>query len=383
MTRLEDRVKKLGLSVGFDLVGITGAEPFVRDEAAALERVRAGLMDGLPWYTEERVRKANRPKSLLPGARSVVSLAVSYNAGGQSPSDEPTGKVARYAWGEDYHKVIKRRLKAFVAELPEVVGGPVATRIFVDDGPMNDRAAAERAGVGWFGKSTNILTPSHGSWVFLSQVVTDLALEPDAPLKKTCGSCTACIDDCPTGAIVAPYVVDNTKCISFLTIELRGGIPKQMRPQIGDWVFGCDICQDVCPVNRKAVGVLEPAFAQRRDFSAPTLLPLLELTDEGFAERFRGSPIRRAKRVGLQRNVCVALGNIGDPSAVPALGRVLAQAAEPMLRGHAAWALGRIGGDSARSALRSAISNESDTETLAEIEAALAALVAEPTRAAR
>ncbi len=372
MTRLEVRVKKLGLSVGFDLVGITGAEPFARDEAAAVQRVRDGLMDGLPWYTEERVRKANRPAELLPGARSVVSLAVSYNTGGPSTGDQLEGKVARYAWGEDYHKVIKRRLKAFVAELPEVVGRPVATRVFVDDGPMNDRAAAERAGVGWFGKSTNILTPSHGSWVFLSQVITDLDLEPDAPLKKTCGSCTACIDDCPTGAIVAPYVVDNTKCISFLTIELRGGIPRDMRPQVGDWVFGCDICQDVCPVNRKAVGVLEPAFTQRHDFSAPALLPLLELTDEGFIERFRGSPIRRAKRVGLQRNVCVALGNIGDPSAVPGLARVLASAEEPMLRGHAAWALGRIATDAAESALREAARTERDGEALAEIEAALA-----------
>jgi epoxyqueuosine reductase len=370
MTNLESKIKQLGRSVGFDLVGITTAEPFLRDEQAALQRVRDGLMDGLAWYTEERVRKANRPSELLPGARSVVSLAVSYNTGSPTPSRQLTGKVARYAWGEDYHKVIKRRLKAFVAELPDLAGRPVATRVFVDDGPMNDRAAAERAGIGWFGKSTNVLTPSHGSWVFLSQVVTDIDLRPDAPLKKTCGSCTACIDDCPTGAIVAPYVVDNTKCISFLTIELRGAIPKAMRPQIGDWVFGCDICQDVCPVNRKAVGVLEPQFTQRHDFAAPALLPLLELTDEAFIERFRGSPIRRAKRVGLQRNVCVALGNIGDPSAVPALARVLRHAEEPMLRGHAAWALGRIGGPVAERALQDAASGERDPEARAEIEEA-------------
>ena len=372
MPSLETKIKKLGLSVGFDLVGITTAEPFLRDEQAAIERVRDGLMDGLPWYTEERVHKANRPAELLAGARSVVSLAVSYNTGRANADSELPGKVARYAWGEDYHRVIKSRLKAFVAELPEVVGGPVKTRIFVDDGPMNDRAAAERAGIGWFGKSTNVLTPTHGSWVFLSQVVTDVELTPDTPLKKTCGACTACIDDCPTGAIVAPYVVDNTLCISFLTIELRGPIPVEMRPLVGDWVFGCDICQDVCPVNRKAVGVLEPQFQQRHDFAAPALLPLLELTDEGFAERFRGSPIRRAKRVGLQRNVCVALGNIGDPSAVPALARVLSGAAEPMLRGHAAWALGRIGGETAAAALHEAAASEVDSEARGEIEAALA-----------
>ena len=372
MTSLESKIKQLGRSVGFDLVGITTAEPFLRDERAALQRVRDGLMDGLAWYTEDRVRKANRPAELLEGARSVMSLAVSYNTGESLPGNEVAGKIARYAWGEDYHKVIKRRLKAFVAELPGLVGRPVATRVFVDDGPMNDRAAAERAGVGWFGKSTNVLTPSHGSWVFLSQVITDIDLEPDAPLKKTCGSCTACIDDCPTGAIVAPYVVDNTKCISYLTIELRGPIPVHMRSQMGDWVFGCDICQDVCPVNRKALGVLEPAFAQRHDFAAPALLPLLELTDETFIERFRGSPIRRAKRVGLQRNVCVALGNIGDPVAVPALTLILSDAQEPMLRGHAAWALGRIGGPEAERALEATLSEESDPEIRAEIEAALA-----------
>ncbi len=368
---LETRVKRLGLSVGFDLVGIAGAGRFERDEAAALERVGAGLMDGLPWYTEERVRRANRPAELLEGARSVVSLAISYNTRRGEAGAGPAGRVARYAWGGDYHAVIKRRLGAFCGGLGDLAGRPVRTRAFVDDGPMNDRAAAERAGVGWFGKSTNILTRTHGSWVFLSQVVTDLALRPDAPLKKTCGACTACIEDCPTGAIVAPYVVDNRRCISFLTIELRGGIPQEMRAAIGDWVFGCDICQDVCPVNRKAVGSLEPAFAQRRDFSAPALVPLLDLTDEGFAERFRRSPIRRAKRVGLQRNVCVALGNIGDPAAVPALARVMAGAAEAMLRGHAAWALGRIGGPAAVRALEEALSAGDDPEVEEEIASAL------------
>ncbi len=378
LTGLETRVKKLGLSAGFDLVGITGAEPFLRDEEAAVQRVRAGLMDGLPWYTEDRVRLANRPAELLAGARSVVSLAVSYNTRGRGGDRQITGRVARYAWGDDYHKVIKRRLKKFVDGLPGVAGHPVRTRVFVDDGPMNDRAAAERAGVGWFGKSTNVLTATHGSWVFLSQVVTDLPLRPDPPLRKTCGACTACIVDCPTGAIVAPYVVDNSRCISFLTIELRGGIPLEMRPMMGDWVFGCDICQDVCPVNRKAIGSLEPQFAQRHDFSAPALLPLLELTDEGFSERFRNSPIRRAKRVGLQRNVCVALGNIGDPSAVAALDRVLCGAAEPMLRGHAAWALGRIGGRAAADALRNALEAGDEPEVEAEIMAALAAARAEP-----
>ena len=360
MSTLTAKTKALGKSLGFDIVGITTADRFERDERAALERVNGGLMDGLPWYTAERVRKANSPRKLLDGATSVISLAMSYNYGEAEPQGGgPHGKMARYAWGDDYHDVMKKRLRAFVAALPDLAGHPVQTRIFVDDGPMNDRAAAERAGVGWFGKNTNILTPSHGSWVLLGQVITDLDLVPDAPLKKNCGECVRCIDDCPTGAIVAPYVIDNRRCISFLTIELRGPIPRDIRPLVGDWVFGCDICQDVCPVNWKAAPALEPAFRKRHDFDAPALLPLLELDDEAFRERFRGSPVKRAKRVGLQRNVCVALGNIGDPVAVPALAKAL-QTSEPLVREHAAWALGRIGSPDARAALLDALHTETD-----------------------
>ena len=372
MTSLEIDIKQYGRELGFDIVGITTAEPFLRDEEAAIERVRQGLMDGLPWYTEERVRRSTHPEALLAEARSIISLAVSYLTGEPEHGGEALeGKIARYAWGDDYHNVIKARLREFVDGLSERVGRPVKARIFVDDGPMNDRAAAERAGVGWFGKNTNILTPSHGSWVFLGQVITDLDLQPDTPLAKTCGNCVRCIDDCPTGAIVAPYVIDNRRCISFLTIELRGPIPRELRPLVGDWVFGCDICQDVCPVNRKAQLSLEPAFRQRHDFAAPELIPLLELDDEGFRERFRNSPIKRAKRVGLQRNVCVALGNIGDVSAVPALAQAL-QGADALVRGHAAWALGRIGGREAAEALKSAIPGEEDAQVLQEIETALA-----------
>ena len=371
MGALESSIKEYAEQLGFDIVGFTTAQPFLRDERAAVGRIRDGLMDGLPWYTEERVRRATHPERLLPGARSVVSLAMSYLSGERGPNgDGVRGKIARYARGDDYHQLMKARLRRFAEGLPERAGRPVRTRLFVDDGPMNDRAAAERAGVGWFGKNTNILTTSHGSWVFLGQVITDLELQPDAPLLKNCGECVRCIDACPTGAIVAPYVIDNRRCISFLTIELRGAIPAEMRPLVGDWIFGCDICQDVCPVNSDVRRSLEPAFRQRHDFAAPDLLPLLELDDEGFRERFRNSPVKRTKRVGLLRNVCVALGNIGDRSAVPALARTL-RTADPMVRRHAAWALGRIGGAQAVDALSSAIHTQSDPEVLDEIESAL------------
>lgn len=371
MNKLEHTVKQLGMSLGFDLVGIASAEPFFRDERAAIQRIRDGMMDGLPWYTQERVHKATHPEDLLPGAQSIISLAISYNNNEPRVSHNGiAGKIARYAWGDDYHQVLKAKLKEFVDRLVDSSQQRVRTRIFVDDGPMNDRAAAERAGVGWFGKNTNILTPSHGSWVLLGQVITDLALAPDEPLVKNCGDCVRCIEACPTGAIVAPYVIDNRKCISFLTIEHRGPIPRTLRPLIGDWVFGCDICQDICPVNREVPDTLEPAFSQRHDFAAPELLPLLDLDDESFQRRFRNSPVKRAKRVGLQRNVCVALGNIADPTAVPALRRSLLNA-EALVRLHAAWALGRIGTLEAVDALTSALASESDTAVMEEIEQAL------------
>ena len=375
MERLEDSIKQYGKELGFDVVGITTAEPFVRDEQAAIRRIREGLMDGLPWFTEERVHRATHPDALLSGARSVISLAISYSTRGPEigGSKRPGGKIARYAWGDDYHKLLKARLRAFAEGLSQRAGRPVKARVFVDDGPMNDRAAANRAGVGWFGKNTNILTQSHGSWVFLGQVVTDLDLQPDRPLVKTCGNCVRCIDACPTGAIVAPYVLDNTRCISYLTIELRGAIPRRLRPLIGDWVLGCDICQEVCPVNRKAQPGSESAFRQRHDFAAPELIPLLDLDDEGFRNRFRNSPIKRAKRVGLQRNVCVALGNIGDPSAVPALERATSSP-DTLVRLHAAWALGRIGGRQATEALESALVRENNPEVAEEVLMSLAEL---------
>ena len=301
---LTARVKQCALDHGFDLARVTTAEPFLRDERAAVERVRQGLMDGLPWYTEERVRKANRPQSLLEGAKSVVSLAVSYNTGEpDTENDAPRGKVARYAWGDDYHELLKPRLRRFADALTPLAGREVRTRVFVDDGPMNDRAAAARSGLGWFGKNTNILTPTHGSWVFLGQVITDLELEPDAPLAKTCGNCVRCIDDCPTGAIVAPYVIDNRKCISFLTIELRGAIPRELRPLVGAWVFGCDICQDVCPVNRKARLGGEPAFRQRGDFAAPAPHPAAGAERAGVPRAVppQPHPARQAVRPEAQR----------------------------------------------------------------------------------
>jgi len=293
----------------------------------------------------------------------------------------------------------------------------VETRLFVDTGRMVDRAVAQRAGLGWYGKNTNILTKGWGSWVFLAEIVTNLPLQPDTAVKTSCGSCEICLHACPTQALPAPYVLDNTRCISFLTIELRGSIPLELRPLMGNLIFGCDICQEVCPVNivaEKRLGLRGNAGARfitpkerggevsspdakglkyapqasvatptaitvrpREEFrprvtvgSNPELIPLLALTEEQFRERFRGSPIRRTKRRGLLRNVCVALGNSGDRQAVPALIGALHDY-EPLVRGHAAWALGRLHGEQAKEALQDALINEEDEEVRKEIRCAL------------
>ena len=365
--------------LGLELVGVTSAAPFRGAERTARERIRQGLMGDLPWYTEERVRRGTRPRELLSGAESIISVAVSYLPEPMSAeivgegADGLRGRVARYAWGRDYHNVLKKRLRQFVAMLSERLERPIRSMVYVDDGPMLDREVARRAGVGFFGKNTNILT-GIGSWVFLGQVITDLELPLDKPLRKSCGSCTACMPACPTGAIVAPYVIDSNKCIAYLTIEHRGPIPQKLRPLIGDRVFGCDICQEVCPVNvtrGKPTG--EPAFRAPQEFSTLGLLEVLTLDEEGFRQRFQGSPIRRARRVGLQRNACVVLGNLGDPAAVPGLARALRDG-ESLVRGHAAWALGRLGGPEAAGALERGLDTEGDSWVREEIEAALDAL---------
>ena len=291
--------------------------------------------------------------------------------------------MARYAWVRDYHRVMKRRMRELARVLERELDTEVAARWYVDDGPMLDRAAANRAGIGWFGKNTNILTPQMGSWVFLGQLITDLELESDAPLLKSCGTCVRCMDDCPTGAIVAPYVLDNARCISYLTIENRGPIPRDLRPLMGDWVFGCDICQDVCPVNRKAQGAELPipfpedagqrgrvsSTAPGKGLAFLDLVKLLGMSEDEFVAQFAGTSIMRAKRVGMQRNACVALGNLGESAAIPALSRALVHG-EPLVRRHAAWALGRIGGHDAGEALSQAALTEADHEVLEEIAAA-------------
>jgi epoxyqueuosine reductase len=334
------------------------------------ERIAAGLFSGLPWFSRERAAVAGDPHHLMPDVQSIVALGISYLSDGPLDSSRPgapAGRIARYAWGQDYHEVFRDKLRALHAFVQEQLGRPVGMRALADTARITDRAVAERAGMGWYGKNTNLLTHEFGSWVLLGELLLDVALPPDAPLRTHCGACTRCLPACPTGALIAPGVLDSDRCISYLTIEHKGPIPRALRPLIGNWIFGCDLCQEVCPVNRHRAPPNHPEFAPRPEVgSSPDLIPLLDLTEAEFRERFRGSPIRRAKWAGLRRNVCVALGNSGDPVAIPALVRVLGE--DPALvRGHAAWALGRLGGPEAVAALAARAAVEPDAWVQEEI----------------
>ncbi len=378
---LSKDVKAIAGRLGFDACGVSRAQ-HLDEEAGLLESWLSRGYHGTMGWMEQNVEKRVDPRKLVPGARSVISLVLNYYQGQPARPSQPdrsgdtdaeTALFSRYAWGDDYHEIARERMFLMFDELDRVVGG-LNGRVFVDSAPIMDKVWAQRSGLGWIGKHTNLISTKMGSWFFLGQIVTDLELEPDGPIPDHCGSCTRCIDACPTDAIVEPYVVDANRCISYLTIEHRSDdIPSDLQPDMKNWVFGCDICQDVCPVNRKAQQSLEPAFRQRHDFAAPALIPLLDLDDEGFRERFRNSPVKRAKRVGLQRNVCVALGNIGDSAAVPALTRAL-HSGDVVVRSHAAWALGRIQGKQAANALESALEGENSSEVIEEINLALAEL---------
>ncbi|HLY21898.1 MAG TPA: tRNA epoxyqueuosine(34) reductase QueG [bacterium] len=370
-------VKSEARAAGFDLCGITTAAPFALEGRALAEWVAHGY-HGEMTYMARNAPRSPAPAAVVAGARSLVVVALYYGdavpggAGDASSARGPRGRISRYAHGDDYHLVMEPRLRR-LAEFLRSLGARVA-RYYVDTGPVIDRAAARRAGIGWFGKNTMIITQrTYGSWVFLGEILTDLEIAPDPEAEGDCGRCRICLDACPTGAIVDPYTVDARRCISYLTIEHRGPIPRDLRPQIGDHIFGCDICQAVCPHNARTASARHPELAPRPETGArPELIPLLNITQAEFRRRFRGSPVKRTKRSGLRRNVAVALGNAGDPAAVPALCEALTDA-DALVRAHAAWALGRIGGETAREHLRGRLTDERDLAVREEIELALGA----------
>ncbi len=328
--------KQFAKSLGFHLVGITSPLPFHTAELDILRWLQDGHNGEMAWLNEARTRLATHPDELLPGAKSLIVVGVNYRSGATEPPARLRGRVARYAWGADYHDVITSRLRV----LADFLGPDKPARVFVDSGPLVERDAAVRAGLGFRGKNTNLLTPI-GSFVFLAALLTTAELEFDQPTIKDCGTCTLCLDACPTQALDQPYHLQAERCISYLTIEHRGPIASELRPKMQDWVFGCDICQEVCPYNASPRNKPRtwPAFEPR---PLPDLPGLLALDDEAFRTIFKGSPVKRAKRRGLARNAALALGNARDPCALPALHKTAKEDPEPLVREAAEWSIRQL-----------------------------------------
>lgn len=328
---LKEQIVEQALALGFDSCRIAAAAPPRHGE-----EFRAWLRDGaegeMDWLVRGEAKRCD-PQQVLPGAQSVIAVALNYWQGERTTAPA-SGRIARYAWGEDYHEVMLAKLKQLDAFLAAKGG---AQKCYVDTGPVLERDHAAEAGIGWHGKSTMLVDPKLGTWFFLAEILTTLELPADSPQAERCGSCDRCITACPTGAITEPHRLDARRCISYLTIELKGSIPLELRPLIGDRIYGCDDCLDACPWNRFASVSREAAFAAGPAVGM-ALRDYLALDDARFRELFRDSPIKRIKRRGFLRNVCVALGNVGTRADLAAL-KTAASDPEPLIAEHAAWAI--------------------------------------------
>lgn len=366
------RIKGFAKQIGFDLVGVAPADQFIREERVLTERRDRGYLQH--WqYPDERIHRNCTPVFSLPQAKSIICTATSYYCD-VKPHDPAApglrGAVSNYAWGWDYHRVIGKMLRELAGYVCNEFPGAQCLPC-VDTGPMVDRAAAVRAGIGWFGKSGNVLTREFGSYVFLAELITSVSLEPDEPLLTNCGQCTDCISGCPTGAILENGAVDGRRCISDLT-QYKGPIPRELRKAIGNRLWGCDSCQTVCPVNARKAAIGNPAFQPLPHVgTAMDLTAVLRMTKSQFRQWFGPTSMAWRGKAVLQRNAAVALGNSHDPLAVPHLIAALRDA-KPLVRGHAAWALGELGGAQSRAALQQLLAKESDAWVREEATLALA-----------
>jgi len=335
---LKLRLVEFAREVGFDSCRVAACHPplHAREFNNWLGEGAAGEMG----YMERGAEKRNDPQKVLPGAKSIIVLTLNYFQGDPAPraSSATTGRIARYAWGEDYHDLIATKLGKIDLFLREYRG---AQKCYVDTGPVLERDHAAAAGSGWHGKSTMLIDQRLGTWFFLAEILTTLEVPPDEPVQERCGTCERCMTACPTGAITGPHKLDARRCISYLTIELKGPLPMEFRPLIGDRIFGCDDCLTACPWNRFAQNSRESAFAARQSTTGMSLSEYLSLSEEEFRALFRDSPIKRIKRRGFLRNVCVALGNVGQAADLPALEKA-ASDPEPLIAEHAVWAIGRV-----------------------------------------
>ena len=338
---MKESIRQRAMELGFDDCRFTTAAP--PDSAEYFQHWIVEQKHGEMAWLERNAPKRVNPQLVLPGARSTIVLAINYHSTTpHSALRTPhSGEIARYARFTDYHDVLAGRLKSLTAAVNELGGESTRSLWYVDTGPILERDFAQRAGLGFVGKHTNVISRKLGNWIFLAEILTTLKLEPDAPEKNRCGSCSHCITACPTNAITAPFQLDARRCISYLTIELKGAIPLEFRPFIGNRIYGCDDCLAVCPWNRFASeGALMKPHA-RADLATPDLIELLKLDDTGFKAMFEGTPMLRTKRRGLLRNVCVALGNTGDENSLPALSRATSDH-EPLIAEHARWAMKQI-----------------------------------------
>lgn len=368
-----EEIKRLACEAALELgAADVRVAPAHADEAAR-EAMRAAFARGdfTTWrYDEEYARKAASPEHVLAGAQSVICIAMPYRT--DEPAAPPlSGRVSNYAWSSDYHQRVKAILAQIATRIDDEAGEPV-TAIACDTKPLAERAFAARAGLGWVGKHTNLINPKAGSFVFLGEIVTTLALPPDAPLRKSCGSCTRCISACPTGALRGDYTIDATKCIADLT-QRTDAIPREMRELVGTWVWGCDLCQIACPPNERAtVRASDENRALTTETSTPSLVRLLRLRSGDFKRTYAKTAMGWRGAAILRRNAAVALGNSLDRAAIPALVQALRDDPHALVRGHAAWALGRIGGNEALRHLYERLAEEQDEGVREELRAALA-----------
>ncbi len=363
-----DELKEHASMLGFDDLRIAPASPDHWDQYR--DWIAQGHHGGMK-YLANRAEERRSPTISDQPARSIIVVAKRYLTNPiKSPPNPFTAIVSRYAVGDDYHDVMGESLKQLTAYIDQQTGGSYKSRWCVDSSPVMEKDFAAQSGIGWYGKQSNIINSHLGAWFFLGAIITTLELVPDHPIPNRCGTCIKCIEACPTKAIIQPYVVDARRCISYLTIENKGPIPVEFRRAMGQRVYGCDDCLAVCPWNRFAQPTDEPGFQPREILRTPNLIQLMKLADDEFRTIFKGSPIKRTKRRGLLRNAAIALGNTHDPGAIPVLLEALRDH-EPLIRGHAAWALGEIGGSKAAKGLQEALAIEQDEWVISEIQQAL------------
>jgi len=355
-------LKRRAAALGFDVCGIAAIAEY--PELGFLSEWLARGYAGEMHYLHRSADRRADIRAVLPSARSVISLGTIYNVGrpySTENADPRQASIARYAWGDDYHTVIQQRMDALVAWLREQAGPALETRAYVDTGPVQERVFAQHAGLGWIGKNTCLINEEHGSWLFLSEVICNLQLEPDQAAFDQCGDCTLCIEACPTGAIVEPYVLDSRRCLSYLTIEVKGAIPPEHRSSIGSHAYGCDICQEVCPWNLSpATGrSTDPAWMPRDGLDRPALLDLWKRTDDDLRVLLKGSAMKRAGVRRLRRNLAVAIGNSADADAIRSLTDHDAPTCQdPMVHEHVSWAIRQSAPGAERSALAAGLSHD-------------------------